>query len=929
MEGEDLHKLENRVLIVAPFGRDAAETCRVLGEAGFEAVQCADAERLCAEIARSAAAAVVAEEALSDEDRQRLSAVLAEQPAWSDFPLLVMTSQVRGEGDGWHVLRGIEGTAHLTLLERPLGVPTLVSAVRAAVESRRRQYQVRDELASRQRAEEAARRQKSLLDGVMRATDVMLVLLDPQFNFVWVNPAYAEACRRKPEELIGKNHFDLYPHAENEAIFRNVRDTGEEVFFKDKPFVFPDQPERGVTYWDWSLAPVRDAGGEVTGLVFSLRETTRFKEAEEARRRSESRYRQLFESMSEGFLLVEMVYDEAGQAVSYRFLDANPALDRLTHLKRKEVIGKDVREVLPGIERYWIDAFGRVAATGEPTHLEQYAKDLDGWYDAYAYCPEPGHVGVIYTNVTERKRAERALRESREDLARAQEVGQIGSWRLDVRRNVLTWSEQNYRIFGVPQGTPMTYEAFLEIVPPEDRKYVDRHWRAALRGEPYDIQHRIVADGRVKWVREKAFLEFDESGNVLGGFGITQDVTDRRVAEEALRDLNANLEAEIAARTAVAEGRARALRRLARELNEAEHRERTRLAKLLHDDLQQLLLAAKLRLPVLAEGDPDQIEEHVGKIDELLGTCLITSRNLSHELSPPILQCGTLSEVMDWLAEWFGEKHGLAVVVDVPAELCPVPEHLRVFFFQAAREMLTNVAKHSGSMEARVELRCDYESLTVQIEDEGDGFDPDAIELHLERPEGFGLFNIQERLEAFGGRLEMDNTPRGGARFRMIVPVVEVAGPAADTAEVDRGEAAAMVPPARRSPDGAVRLLVVDDHAVVREGFVGLLGLQPDFEVIAEADDGQQAVEQAEALRPDAILMDVDMPTMNGVEATRRIKGRQPGVVIVGLSLHDEEGVARAMLEAGADAYISKNSPGKDVVEAVRRAWRRQERETL
>jgi PAS domain-containing protein len=116
---------------------------------------------------------------------------------------------------------------------------------------------------------------------------------------VWVNTAYADACKMRPEEMVGKNHFALYPHAENEAIFRRVRDTGEPVFYKDKPFEFPDQPERGVTYWDWSLMPVKEASGEVRGLVFSLRETTKYKRAELALRASEERARLQLQSRSE------------------------------------------------------------------------------------------------------------------------------------------------------------------------------------------------------------------------------------------------------------------------------------------------------------------------------------------------------------------------------------------------------------------------------------------------------------------------------------------------------------------------------------------------------------------------------------------------------------------------------------------------------
>ena len=146
-----------------------------------------------------------------------------------------------------------------------------------------------------------------------------------------------------------------------------------------------------------------------------------------------------------------------------------------------------------------------------------------------------GYINLYALDITARKQAEEAMREGRQDLDRAQEVGQIGSWRMDVRRNVLTWSGENHRIFGVPKGTPMTYETFLGIVHPGDRQYVDNKWQAALSGEPYDIEHRIIVDQQVKWLREKAYLEFDDEGQLLGGFGITQDITERKQTEETLR----------------------------------------------------------------------------------------------------------------------------------------------------------------------------------------------------------------------------------------------------------------------------------------------------------------------------------------------------------------------------------------------------------
>jgi PAS domain S-box-containing protein len=131
-------------------------------------------------------------------------------------------------------------------------------------------------------------------------------------------------------------------------------------------------------------------------------------------------------------------------------------------------------------------------------------------------------------DISERKQAEQNLLKSEKDFTRAQEVGNIGSWRLDIQKNRLTWSDQNHRIFGIPPGTPLNYETFLSCIHPDDRSIVDAAWKAGLCGAPYDIEHRIVVDHQIKWVREKAYLEFAEDGVLTGGFGITQDITERK-----------------------------------------------------------------------------------------------------------------------------------------------------------------------------------------------------------------------------------------------------------------------------------------------------------------------------------------------------------------------------------------------------------------
>jgi len=465
-----------------------------------------------------------------------------------------------------------------------------------------------------------------------------------------------------------------------------------------------------------------------------------------------------------------------------RFVMVNRYLEKQLCLSKDQILGRTVHDLFPNAEARQYDANDRqVLSSGQPMEFEETQTEADGEHTYIAKkFPLRNAEGRIYalcaicTDVTERKAAEQALAHSREDLKRAQAVAQLGSWRLDVRSNELLWSDETYRIFGIPSGTSLTYERFLSAVHPEDRASVDQKWNAALQGERYDIEHRIVVEGEIKWIREKAELEFDSGGNLLGGFGTCQDITYVKKAEEDLRELTRTLEERVAERTAELEQRASLLQRLSQELTRVEQRERRRLAELLHDGLQQMLVAAKFRLAEAhrrVRGD-QALEQNLNHIQDLLTQSIETSRSLTTELSPPVLQELGLVPALGWLADFLATKHDLRVDVCADAKAEPSSLELRLLLFPIARELLFNVVKHAGVQTAQILLEREGQRVRLKVTDDGCGFDVSRWQIQWAGSErGFGLLNVQNRVELAGGKLEVDSAPGRGTRVTVTLPL--------------------------------------------------------------------------------------------------------------------------------------------------------------
>lgn len=262
---------------------------------------------------------------------------------------------------------------------------------------------------------------------------------------------------------------------------------------------------------------------------------------------------------------VRDLYDHA--PCGYHSLDANGVFVRVneTELRwlgysREEVLGrKKFLDLITPASRKVFDAnFPAYKERGVIRDLEFEMVRKDGsilpvMVNASAIKDASGRFmmsrSIVY-DISRRRRAEEALKRSEASLNRAQAVAHVGSWMLDLPKNELLWSDEAYRIFALPLGAPMTYEKFLEKVHPDDRAAVRAAWAGALEHEPYDIEHRALVDGEIRWVRERAEVEFGPDDRPLRGIGTVQDVTGLKRAEIEIRTLNVELEERVRVRTA-------------------------------------------------------------------------------------------------------------------------------------------------------------------------------------------------------------------------------------------------------------------------------------------------------------------------------------------------------------------------------------------
>ncbi|NWF52049.1 MAG: PAS domain S-box protein [Nitrospirae bacterium] len=348
---------------------------------------------------------------------------------------------------------------------------------------------------------------------------------------------------------------------------------------------------------------------------------------------------------------------------------------------------------------------------------------------------------------------EKVLRESKENLSKAQHIAHLGNWIWNIKTDKLSWSDETYHIFGVSSEEELTFDTFLNYVHPEDRELVKKNVTNALYGRPYDIEHRIVLnDGKIRFVHEQGEVIFGESGEPIQMIGTVQDITERKITEIELMNSREKL------------------RNLFIHLQTVREEERMKIAREIHDELGQALTALKIDLSILSDklypdhkNLVDKTESMIKKIDETIHSV----KKICTELRPPILDHFGITAAIEWYVDDFKKRTGIHCDVSFEPNEIDLDQNLSTAIFRICQEALTNISRHAEASKVNLKLKLKGENISLEIKDNGKGMTDEQ----LLKPKSFGILGIKERINFFGGNVKINGIKGKGTYMSVSIPL--------------------------------------------------------------------------------------------------------------------------------------------------------------
>lgn len=359
------------------------------------------------------------------------------------------------------------------------------------------------------------------------------------------------------------------------------------------------------------------------------------------------------------------------------------------------------------------------------------------------------------------------------------------------------------------------------------------------------------------------------------------------------------------------------LRQLSGRLLQLQDEERRRIARDLHDITGQevAILSMTLdRLARLVDSDSADVKETLEESLEMVRKMGEEIRTLSYLLHPPLLDESGLNSAVRWYAEGFQKRSAIQVSVTTAPDLSRLPADVETALFRVVQESLTNVHRYSGSADAEIHISSDQSSVRLEIVDHGKGIRAGNARAPVEGVAslGVGIPGMRERVRQLGGQLEVD-FGRNGTRVIATVPVKraeKVAPAGVDPSDADLRSAA--------DSEVRQRILIADDHEVMRRGVRGLLESHNEWAVCGEAVEGNEAVQMSKELKPDLVILDINMPGLTGLDVAQQIRQENPKAKILFFSVHESLQTVREVVSVGGQGYVAKSRAGHDLIDAVR-----------